>query len=130
MVPGAATDATDEIVVGRPEDVADPRRRYAEEGERREEPRYEPRDEAREEAEAGAADVPGDAGTLRLDVHPSDASIYVDGSFRGTARMRSLRLSPGRHRIEVVRPGYRTMEREVDVEPGREVELRFELDRS
>ena len=57
-----------------------------------------------------AASARGELGTLRLDVRPSDASIYVDGAFRGTGRLRSLRLPPGRHRIEVVRPGYRTLE--------------------
>ena len=72
-----------------------------------------------------------DAGMLRLDVRPSDASIYVDGGFRGTARdLDRLRLSPGRHRIEMVRPGYRTVEREVDIRPGETSDLRADLDRS
>ena len=73
----------------------------------------------------------GDAGTLRLDVRPGDASIYVDGAFRGTAReLDRLHLSPGRHHIEMVRPGYRTMERDVDVRPGETSEVRADLDRS
>ena len=73
----------------------------------------------------------GRRGTLRLDVRPGDASIYVDGAFRGAARdLDSLQLSPGRHRIEMVRPGYRTLERDVEVRPGETSELRAELDRS
>ena len=75
--------------------------------------------------------VPGDAGTVRLDVRPADASIYVDGAFRGTARdLETFRLSPGRHRVEIVRPGYRTVERDVEVRPGETTDLRADLDRS
>jgi hypothetical protein len=69
-------------------------------------------------------------GFLKLEVEPADASVYVDGAFRGSAREASeLRLAPGRHRIEVVRPGYKTVDREVDVTPGATTRLRIELER-
>jgi hypothetical protein len=69
-----------------------------------------------------------DAGSLRLRIHPGDASVYVDGRFHGAARdLESLRLAPGPHRVEVVRPGYRTVERQIDVNPGRSTELDVEL---
>jgi hypothetical protein len=56
--------------------------------------------------------------------------VYVDGAFRGSAREASeLRLPPGRHRIEIVRPGYKTLDREVDIAPGEATELRIELER-
>ena len=39
-------------------------------------------------------------GRLELTVRPEDASVYVDGAFRGSAREAStLKLAPGRHRI-------------------------------
>jgi hypothetical protein len=70
-------------------------------------------------------------GTLRLDVSPADASIYVDGMFRGTGQdLRRLNLPPGRHRLEVVRPGYRTLERDVDVEAGETEQVEVDLPRS
>ena len=70
------------------------------------------------------------AGRLKLSVRPDDASVYVDGAFRGSAREASeLRLAPGRHRIEVVRPGYKTLEREVDVAPGDATNLAIELEK-
>ena len=70
------------------------------------------------------------AGTVRLSVRPDDASVYVDGAFRGSAREASeLKLAPGRHRIEIVRPGYRTVEREVDVVPRETTDLSVELER-
>ena len=72
-----------------------------------------------------------DAGTLRLEVRPDDASIYVDGEFFGSARRAgSMPLAPGRHRIEVVRPGFRTVEREVEIQPGRTESLAIDLSRS
>jgi hypothetical protein len=67
-------------------------------------------------------------GELRLSVRPGDAVIYVDGEFRGPGRhVRRLELAPGRHSIEVIRPGFQTFERAVDVERDRPVDLDVEL---
>ena len=55
----------------------------------------------------------GPTGRVRLEVRPDDASVYVDDEFRGTARdARILNLPPGRHLIELVRPGFATERRE------------------
>ena len=114
MVRGSGEDAAEDLGGG-PDREAYERR--SESGEDRD-------DEDTEDVEAA------DAGTLRLSVRPDDASIYVDGEFRGTPRQaRNIRLTPGRHRIEVVRPGFRTFEREVELRPGRTVELEVELER-
>ena len=68
------------------------------------------------------------SGELRLSVRPGDAVIYVDGEFRGPGRqVRRLELPPGRHSIEVVRPGFQTFERAVDVERDRPADLDVEL---
>jgi hypothetical protein len=76
----------------------------------------------------GASDP--DRGELRLLIAPIDASVYVDGEFRGTGREAStLTLSSGRHRVEVVRPGYRTAEQEVEVDADGSAELSIELQR-
>ena len=70
------------------------------------------------------------SGRLRVDIRPADASLYVDGAFRGTARdATSLRLPAGRHRVEIVRPGYRTEEREVEVRTGETTQLEVDLER-
>ncbi|MEO8362436.1 MAG: PEGA domain-containing protein [Vicinamibacteria bacterium] len=59
----------------------------------------------------------GERGELLLDVQPSDASVYVDGEFYGKAgQVSRLDLPAGRHRVEVVRPGYKTEEAEVTVD--------------
>jgi hypothetical protein len=72
-------------------------------------------------------------GRLRLDVEPSDSSVYLDGRFVGTGidlqRLRQgLRLEPGEHRIAVVRPGHKAEEQEFTVAAGEEVELEIELE--
>jgi hypothetical protein len=70
------------------------------------------------------------SGRLELTVKPDDASVYVDGAFRGSAREAStLKLPAGRHRIEIVRPGYRTHEQQVDIAPGETTDLKVELER-
>ena len=69
-------------------------------------------------------------GALRFDVRPGDSSVYVDGAFRGAAReLRSLELQAGPHRIEIVRPGYRTYEREVTVDEGDSVDVSVDLEK-
>jgi hypothetical protein len=88
--------------------------------------RYEDEDRAEERSDDGS-------GRLRLEVEPSDASVYLDGRFVGTGidlqRARNgLRLEPGEHRIAVVRPGHKAEEQEFTVAAGEEVELEFELD--
>ncbi len=85
---------------------------------------------AESEARAEKDETAAVGGNLELSIRPEDASVYVDGAFRGSAREAStLKLAPGRHRIEVVRPGYKTLEREVDITPGETTDVRVELER-
>jgi PEGA domain len=73
----------------------------------------------RPDADYGDRDGVADAGRLQLDVRPADATIYVDGQFRGTASSDSvLDLAPGRHTVEVVRPGFVSERRVVDIGIG------------
>lgn len=66
--------------------------------------------------------------TLRLDVRPEGASIYVDGEFRGTARtLQRLQLPAGPHRVEILHPGLRSFERDVTLQPGEGFDLEVEL---
>jgi hypothetical protein len=79
----------------------------------------------------GAGSNPAQAGRIVLSVEPEDASVYVDGAFRGEGRsLPTLALPPGRHHIEVVRPGYRTQERDVEVAPGQPTEIVIRLERA
>ncbi|MCU0242826.1 MAG: PEGA domain-containing protein [Vicinamibacteria bacterium] len=81
-----------------------------------------------EEAEQPDADEPAQ---VELTVRPADASVYVDGEFQGAARGKvSLELAPGTHKIEVVRPGFKTYERSLTVKPGAELDLEIELEKT
>lgn len=104
--------------------------RYDAERDRRERERARrPARESDSEREDEAEDVPPPA-TLRLRVAPVDASIYIDGRFRGTGRqLDELLLPPGRHKLEVVRPGYRTHESEFEVDADKPTDLELSLDK-
>ena len=70
----------------------------------------------------------GETGRVRLEVRPDDASVYVDDEFCGSAReSRFLSLPPGRHSIELVRPGFEVARREADVVTGGTVDVLVEL---
>jgi PEGA domain len=76
-------------------------------------PEYDNRGEA-----DGVADADG-SGRLQLDVQPADATIYVDDQFHGTANNDTvLLLTPGRHTVELARPGFQSERRVVEVGTG------------
>jgi hypothetical protein len=89
--------------------------------------------------ESGAAPPPardaersgdGRSGRVRLEVRPDDTSVYVDDEFRGTAReARIMTLPPGRHVIELVRPGFAIERHEVTVVSGESQDVLVELRR-
>jgi hypothetical protein len=81
-------------------------------------------------AEAGAAER---VARLHLRVTPADASVYLDGNFLGTGRemeqlSAGLVLTPGSHRLQVVRPGYESEDVSFDSDPGEALELRVDLE--
>lgn len=79
---------------------------------------------------AGRADASVSPGLLSLAVNPDDASVYVDGRFFGSARQTGeIELAAGPHRVEIVRPGYRTVDRRVVIEAGRMETLAIALER-
>lgn len=145
IYPGLVIDVEDRMVPG---EAVHPLDLESKSHERRDERLR--RDRERRESAAGAApawapeerrqragepwlDARAEPGRLRLEIAPADASVYLDGRFVGTgedlARLRAgLLVDSGRHKLEIVRPGYGSVEREVDVESGEEAELRLELE--
>ena len=64
-------------------------------------------------------------GRLEVASNPSEASVSVDGEFRGRTPL-SVRLSPGRsHRLALTKPGYETATRELSVaaDSGRRLQI-------
>jgi hypothetical protein len=68
-----------------------------------------------------------DEALLDLDVLPRDAAFYVDDQLRGHGGYVRVRLEPGVHRVEIVRPGYRSEVREVVLQAGDAERLEIEL---
>lgn len=70
--------------------------------------------------------------TLKVTVQPGRAAVFLDDSYVGHASelggaIHSLLISPGKHRIKVELPGYRTFETEVNLLAGQKSELKTEL---
>ncbi len=62
-----------------------------------------------------------------IDSNPH-AEIYIDGKFLGITRFENLKLSPGKHVIEIKRSGYIPVRREITLKEGETLEmLSFEL---
>jgi hypothetical protein len=76
--------------------------------------------------------LPGaDAAELKLNVKPDRAAVFVDDGYAGHAADfgggHSMLLSPGKHRIKVELPGYRTFETEVNLLPRQKSKVETEL---
>lgn len=75
-----------------------------------------------------------DTGGLSFEITPADARVIVDGRDLGTVgqftpNSQALGLPAGRHRVEIVAPGYRTMSSDVDVLAGQVVPFQGVMER-
>src|ERR1700730_830173 len=78
------------------------------------------------------ARTPDVTATLKVTVHPKRAAVFLDDKYIGHAgelggAVHSLLISPGKHRIKVELPGYRTFETEVNLLAGQKSEVKTEL---
>lgn len=78
------------------------------------------------------AKTPDVTSELKVTVQPKRAAVFLDGSYVGHAselggKFHSLMVSPGKHRIKIELPGYRTFETEVNVLAGQKSEVKTEL---
>ena len=78
------------------------------------------------------ARTPDVTATLKVTVQPGRAAVFLDGQYIGHASelggaVHSLSISPGKHRIKVELPGYRTFETEVNLLQGQKSEVKTEL---
>jgi PEGA domain len=75
--------------------------------------------------------TPDVTATLKLNVEPGRAAVFLDDKYVGHASefggLRSMLISPGKHRIKVGLPGYRTFETEVNLLAGQKSEVKTEL---
>jgi hypothetical protein len=78
------------------------------------------------------AHTPEVTATLKLTIQPGRAAVFLDGKYIGHAgelggAVHSLKISPGKHKIKVELPGYRTFETEVNLLQGQKSEVKTEL---
>jgi hypothetical protein len=78
------------------------------------------------------ATTPDVTAELKISVQPKRAAVFLDGSYVGHAselggKFHSLLVSPGKHKIKIELPGYRTFETDVDVLAGQKSEVKTEL---
>lgn len=71
-------------------------------------------------------------GYLRLKMKPRDAAVFVDGYYVGVVDefdgiLQRLHIEWGPHRIEVHKPGYKTLTLDVRIEPDRTLTYRGDL---
>jgi hypothetical protein len=81
---------------------------------------------------AAGATTPKVSATLKVDIQPSRAAVFIDDAFLGHAgelggAFHSMAISPGKHRVKIELPGYRTFETEVNLFAGQKSEIKTEL---
>jgi hypothetical protein len=78
------------------------------------------------------ATTPDITSMLKLYIEPGRAAVFLDGKFVGHASefggaVHAMLIAPGKHRIKVELPGYRTFETEVNLLAGQKSEVKTEL---
>jgi hypothetical protein len=78
------------------------------------------------------ATVPEITATLKLKIKPKRAAVFLDEKYVGHAgdfggAFKSMKISPGKHRIRVELPGYRTFDTEVNLLANQETEVKTDL---
>jgi hypothetical protein len=92
-----------------------------------------PEESADDDKSETSTDAPPQPTRLELSIEPSDAVVYLDGHFVGTAAEVSdarhgVALTPGRHTISVLRPGSRDRTEEIEVGQGETKKLEISLE--
>ena len=74
-----------------------------------------------------------DFSPVLMEVSPPEASIYVDGKFWGIApeggMINNFNLAKGKHNIEVVKPGYKSVLQLVEVTGKKEISVIIKLEK-
>ena len=86
---------------------------------------------------AATGPMPGDAklATIKINVNPARAAVFVDGLFAGHVGEfeglgRGMLIAPGTHQIRIALPGYETFETNLNPLPNQKVEIKTNLIKS
>jgi len=88
-----------------------------------------------EKAATGPMPPDADLATIRINVNPSRAAVFVDGRFVGHVAEfgglgRAMLVVPGTHRIRIALPGYETFETDINPRPKQKVDVKTDLVKS
>jgi PEGA domain len=88
-----------------------------------------------EKAATGAMPPDAELATIKLNVNPSRAAVFLDGRFVGHAGElggggKALQVVPGTHRIRIALPGYTTFQTDINPLPKQKVEVKTDLVKS
>jgi len=80
----------------------------------------------------GVRDV--ETSSLRLDISPKDAEVFVDGYLAGRVDdfdgiFQRLRLEPGAHQLTIYLEGYRTIRQDLYLSPNSDQKVTYEMER-
>jgi hypothetical protein len=75
----------------------------------------------------------GGGASLKLEVTPKNAQVFVDGYYAGVVDdfdgiFQSLDLAPGEHEVQLYLPGYRSIEQKVYLQPGKTFRVRYTME--
>jgi PEGA domain len=76
--------------------------------------------------------TPSTTAELKLTVQPNRAAVFLDDRYVGHVgefggKLHSMLIAPGKHRVKVELPGYRTFETEVNLLAGQKSEVKTDL---
>src|SRR5712691_11717099 len=76
--------------------------------------------------------MPAVTATVKIEVNPNRAAVFVDGLFVGhvgefEGAGRGMLVAPGTHKIRVALPGYQTFETDINPLANQKVEIKTEL---
>ena len=83
-------------------------------------------------AKAATLPFPAQPATVKVDVHPSRAAVFVDGQFAGhvgefNSPGQGMLIAPGTHQIAIALPGYQTFDTEINPIAEQTVEIKTDL---
>ena len=68
-----------------------------------------------------------EAGALIVQTHPAGAEVFVRGERLGITPLRRRELDSGRAVLELRSPGFETVTRTIELQPGNLIELHLDL---
>ncbi len=86
-------------------------------------------------AATGAMPADDELATIKLNVTPSRAAVFVDGRFVGhvgefAGLGRAMQVVPGTHQIRIALPGFQTFQTDINPLPKQKVEVKTDLVKS